>query len=95
MQIAVGKHANDFGSHLDGDDMIGALRSQSTIAQDFIQDIVKENTQGLEVVVSEAQQSYGFTNLYVFTGVFAGCSLLLTMLQYKVIRGHLKARKYI
>lgn len=33
MQIAVGKHANDFGSAVGGDDLIGALSNQAKIAQ--------------------------------------------------------------
>jgi hypothetical protein len=33
MQIAVGKHANDYGSAVGGDDLIGALGNQARIAQ--------------------------------------------------------------
>jgi hypothetical protein len=33
MQIAIGKHANDFGSAVGGDDLIGALANQAKIAQ--------------------------------------------------------------
>jgi hypothetical protein len=33
MQIAVGKHANDYGSAVGGDDLIGALSNQARIAQ--------------------------------------------------------------
>jgi hypothetical protein len=33
MQIAIGKHANDYGSAVGGDDLIGALANQAKIAQ--------------------------------------------------------------
>ena len=33
MQIAVGKHANDYGSAVGGDDLIGALGNQAKVAQ--------------------------------------------------------------
>jgi len=32
-QIAIGKHANDYGSAVDGDDLIGALSNQARIAE--------------------------------------------------------------
>jgi|688.fasta_scaffold1125294_1 hypothetical protein len=41
LQIAIGKHANDFGSAVGGDDLVGALSNQAKVAQEFIQDIVK------------------------------------------------------
>ncbi len=44
LQIAVGKHANDYGSAVGGDDLIGALGNQAKVAEEFIQDIVKENS---------------------------------------------------
>ena len=47
MQIVAGKQANDYGSAVDGEDLIGALQNQAKIAQEFIQDIVKENTEGM------------------------------------------------
>lgn len=33
LQIAIGKHANDYGSAVGGDDLIGALGNQARIAQ--------------------------------------------------------------
>lgn len=33
LQIAAGKHANDYGSAVGGDDLIGALGNQARIAQ--------------------------------------------------------------
>ena len=47
LQIAIGKHANDYGSAVGGDDLIGALGNQARIAQEFVNDIVKENTEGM------------------------------------------------
>jgi hypothetical protein len=32
MQIAIGKHANDFGSAVGGEDLIGSLANQAKIA---------------------------------------------------------------
>lgn len=41
IQIAVGKHANDYGSSVGSEDLVGSLQNQARIAEEFIQDIVK------------------------------------------------------
>jgi hypothetical protein len=56
---------------------------------------VKENTEGMEIMVAEAREKYTFTNLYVFSGIFVIISLALTFLQYKAMKKYLHARKYI
>lgn len=95
LQIAIGKHANDYGSAVGGDDLIGALQNQAKIAQQFIQDIVKENSEGLEIMVAEAREQFPFTTLAIFSGVFVIVTFLITLLQYRIIKKHLLARKYI
>ena len=60
-----------------------------------MKEIVKENTEGLEIIVSEASDSYDFTCLYAFSSMFVVASVTLTYLQYKMIKKHLHQRKYI
>jgi hypothetical protein len=46
-------------------------------------------------MVTESGEHYSFSNLYVFSAVFVAASIVLTCLQYRVIRKYLHARKYI
>lgn len=54
-QISIGTKANDFGSAVDGDDLVKGLRNQARIAEEFIGDIVRENTEGLEIIMTQAR----------------------------------------
>lgn len=95
LQIAAGKQANDYGSAVDSEDLLGSLSNQGRVALSFIQDIVSENSEGMEIMVSESSDHYSFSNLYIFSGAFVVASIVLTCLQYRVIRKYLHARKYI
>lgn len=53
-----------------------------------------ENKEGMEVMVSE-QTRFSFSNSYMYVGAFSVCTIVLTYLQYLVLRRHLHARKYI
>jgi hypothetical protein len=43
-EYAVGQRAKDFTSSYDGDDYLKSLENQARIAENFIQDIEKENS---------------------------------------------------
>ena len=43
-QIVLGSKANDYSSPADNDELLAALENQGKIAEEFIQDIVLENT---------------------------------------------------
>lgn len=43
-QISIGHQANDFGSPVANDDLVGALLNQGRIAEEFIGEIVRENS---------------------------------------------------
>ena len=94
-QITIGHRAKDYGSPIGGDDLLGALNNQGRIAEEFIGEIVKENTEGMEIVVKESRESHSFGQYILFSVLFCLLSMLMTYLQFKVIKKHLHSRKYI
>ena len=94
-QINIGSRANDYGSPVGGDDLVKGLQNQARIAEEFIGDIVRENTEGLEIIMTQAREAHSFGKYLLFTLVFGAASVFMTFLQYRVIRKHLHSRKYI
>lgn len=49
----------------------------------------------MEIMIHEAQENHNFGQYLLFTIVFGAVSVVLTYLQFRVIKKHLHSRKYI
>jgi hypothetical protein len=47
LQLAVGKQANDYGSAVDSEGLMGSLSNQARVALTFVQEIMSENSEGM------------------------------------------------
>ena len=75
--------------------MLEGLENQARIANIFIDEIEKENKEGLAIM--NAKQYLGKSNFweYLFSCLFACLSIGLTYIQFRVIKNHLNAKKYL
>ena len=91
--------ANDFGSHTENQDYVDSIENQADIADMFIKQIKDENQEGLEIM-SQAYQSYygtgaAVTAEYFFSTIFVGATMFLAYMQFKIVKNHMIAKKYI
>ena len=98
-QFRNGLKANDFGSHTENQDYVDSIENQADIADMFIKQIKDENQEGLEIM-SQAYQSYygtgaAVTAEYFFSTIFVGATMFLAYLQFKIVKNHMIAKKYI
>lgn len=93
--FSFGAKARDYGNLHDNKDVLEGLENQARIAKLFIDEIEKENKEGLAIM--NAKQYMGKSNFweYLFSCLFAFLSIGLTYIQFRVIKNHLNAKKYL